>query len=189
MKFSDEIIELGKSLSSGEANYKAEELFQGIKNEQIRLGKNPFVVVVNINSFDMDGLTDYVFLTDSFPAEDAAMAYANNLSNALLEYQLKQDIFGRPWMLVDSQSEAPYLAQSKPNTSFETVFSKSFKTISGEFDRKYVITRVMRTDTNNVVGRPLFDAINSDSEMWSYFVGIGESAKGKQERPTPFFNG
>lgn len=189
MKFSDEIIELGKSLSSGEANYKAEELFQGIKNEQIRLGKNPFVVVVNINSFDMDGLTDYVFLTDSFPAEDAAVAYANNLSNALLEYQLKQDIFGRPWVLVDSQSEAPYLAQSKPNSSFETLFSKTFKTISGEFDRKYVITRAIQTNGNMIVGQPLFDVINGDFELWSYFVKIGESINGKQERPTPFFNG
>lgn len=189
MKFSDEIVALGKGLSSGGANYKAEELFQGIKNEQVRLGKNPFVIVVNVNSFDMDGLTDYVFLADSFPAEDAAAAYANNLLNALLEYQLKQDIFGRPWVLVDSQGVTPYLPQSKSNTSFETIFSKSFKTVSGEFDRKYVITRVMRTDGNAVVGQPLFDAINSDSELWSYFVGIGESINGKQECPTPFFNG
>ncbi len=58
MNFSDEIISLGKSLSSNGAQYKSNELFQGIKNEQIRLGKNPFIVVVNINSFDMDGLTD-----------------------------------------------------------------------------------------------------------------------------------
>jgi hypothetical protein len=189
MNFSDEIISLGKSLSSNGAQYKADELFQGIKNEQVRLGKNPFVAVVFVNSFDIDGLTDYVFLTDSFPTEDAAQAYARNLSKALLEYQLKQDNWGRPWALVGSQDTAPYLPNSKPNTSFEVVFSETFKTVSGEFDRKYVTTRVMRTDGGKVVGQPLFDAINSNSELWSYFVGIGESTNGKQERPTPFFNG
>ena len=49
MNFADEIVSLGKSLSSGGAEYKAQELFQGIKNEQVRLGKNPFIVLVNIN--------------------------------------------------------------------------------------------------------------------------------------------
>lgn len=189
MNFSDEIVALGKSLSSGGAQYKADELFQGIKNEQVRLGKNPFVVVVNINSFDFEGLTDYVFLTDSFPSEDAAIAYARNLSNALLEYQLAQQIFERSWTIEDSQGATPYLPQSKPNASVETIFTESFKTISGQFDRKYVITRVMRMDGGYVVGQPLFDAINSNSELWSYFVGIGESTDGKRERPTPFFNG
>ena len=47
MTFTDEIISLGKSLSPS-LHYKAEELFQGIKNEQVRLGKNPFIVVVSI---------------------------------------------------------------------------------------------------------------------------------------------
>ena len=188
MKFSDEIIELGKSLSSGGANYKAEELFQGIKNEQVRLGKNPFLVVVNINSFDMDGLTDYVFLIESFASQDAAEDYARNLSSALLEYQLKQDIFGRPWIL-ESKDKSPYLSKSKDNNLFTTIFSEAFKTVSGEFDRKYVITRVMKADGDTLGGQPLFDAVNSDWELWSYFVGIGESANGKQERPTPFFNG
>lgn len=188
MNFSEEIISLGKSLSSGGAQYKANELFQGIKNEQIRLGKNPFIVLVNINSFDIDGLTDYVFLMEGFQSQDVAVANASNISNSLLEYQLKQDNFGSPWRL-ESRSSSPYLPQPKPSSSFTTLFSEAFKTVSGEFDRKYVITRVMGADGGDVVRQPLFDAINSDSELWNYFVGVGESTNGKQERPTPFFNG
>lgn len=189
MSFSDEIISLGKSLSSGGAQYKTNELFQGIESEQIRLGKNPFVVVVYINSFDFEGLTDYVFLTDSFPSKDAAVANAHNLSNALLEYQLKQEIFDRTWTLVESQSAIPYLPKPKQNSLFKSVYFEAFKAVSGEFDRKYVITRAIQTNGNMIVGQSLFDIINSDSELWSYFVKIGESINGKQERPTPFFNG
>jgi len=188
MNFSNEIISLGESLTSGGAHYKAQELFQGIKNEQVRLGKNPFLVLVNINSFDMDGLTDYVFLMESFVTQDSAVDYARNLSTTLLEYQLKQDIFGRPWVL-ESRDTTPYLPKSKANNVLTTVFSEAFKTVSGEFDRKYVITRVMKAEGDILVAQPLFDAINSDSELWSYFVGVGESTGGKQERPTPFFNG
>jgi hypothetical protein len=188
MKFSDEIISLGKSLSKNGAQYKAEELFQGLKNEQIRLGKNPFVVLVNINSFDMDGLTDYVFLMDSFPEKDVALAYAKKLSNDLLEYQLKQGVLGRPWIL-ESEDSSPYLPKSNSGSCFQTLLTKTFKTVSGEFDRKYIITRVMKSDGNLLVEQPLFDAINSNSELWSYFVGVGESTDGKREWPTPFFNG
>ncbi len=188
MNFSDEIISLGKSLSSNGAQYKSNELFQGIKNEQIRLGKNPFIVVVNINSFDMDGLTDYVFLMNSFSSQDEAQAYAKKLSSDLLEYQIKQDSFGRPWIL-ESEGASPYLPKPNSTSSFNTLLTKSFKTVSGEFDRKYVVTRVMKSDGNLLVGQTLFETINSNSELWSYFVGVGESTNGKHERPTPYFNG
>jgi hypothetical protein len=188
MKFSDEIISLGKGLSKNGAQYKAEELFQGLKNEQIRLGKNPFIVIVNINSFDMDGLTDYVFLMDSFPEKDGALAYANKLSIDLLEYQLKQDILGRPWMF-ESEDSSPYLPKPNSASSFQTLLTKTFKTVSGEFDRKYVTIRVMKSNGNLLVEQPLFDTINSNFELWSYFVGVGESTDSKRERPTPFFNG
>ena len=188
MNFSDEIISLGKCLSAGGAQFKAEELFQGIKNEQIRLGRNPFIVVVNINSFDMDGLTDYVFLMNSYTNQDDAVTYAQTLLSDLLEYQLKQDNFGSPWLL-ESEDITPYLTKPKPDCAFTTLLCKSFKTVSSEFDRKYVITRVMKSDGNALVGQPLFDAINSNSELWSYFVGVGESTDGKRERPTPYFNG
>ncbi len=187
MSFSEEITRLGENLSLGGAQYKRDELLQGIKNEKIRLGKNPFIVLVNINSFDMDGLTDYVFLIDSFKNEDDAIATAKNLLNSLLEYQLKQDNFGDRWKL-DSKNSTPYLSNPKPNNLFETVFSGAFYTVSGEFDRKYVITRVMKTTGGDVVGQPLFDAINSDQELWSYFVRVGESTAENQNRPTPFFN-
>ena len=188
MKFSDEIISLGKGLSKNGAQYKAGELFQGLKNEQIRLGKNPFIVIVNINSFDMDGLTDYVFLMDSFPEKDGALAYANKLSIDLLEYQLKQDILGRPWMF-ESEDSSPYLPKPNSASSFQTLLTKTFKTVSGEFDRKYVTIRVMKSNGNLLVEQPLFDTINSNFELWSYFVGVGESTDSKRERPTPFFNG
>jgi len=188
MNFSDEIINLGKSLSKNGAQYKAQELFHGIKHEQIRLGKNQFIVVVNINSFDIDGLTDYVFLMDSFLAQDEAQVYAKNLSENLLEYQLKQDIFGYPWIL-ESEDSTPYLPQPNPASSFKTLLLKSFKTVSGEFNRKYVVTRVMKSDGNLLVEQSLFEAINSNSELWSYFVGVGEAGDGKREFPTPFFNG
>ena len=188
MTFTDEIISLGKSLSPS-LHYKAKELFQGIKNEQVRLGKNPFIVVVSINSFDMDGLTDYVFLMDSFTNQDSAVTYAQTLSKDLLEFQLKQqDIFGRAWTL-ESEGVSPYLPKPNPISYFTTVLYTSFKTFSGEFDRKYVITRVLKSDGNLIVGQSLFDAINSNSELWSYFVGVGESTDGKHERPIPYFNG
>jgi hypothetical protein len=188
MSFSNEIISLGKSLSAGGAQYKTEELFQGIKSEQARLGEGPFVVVVNINSFDMDGLTDYVFLMNSFLTENQAQEYAINLSNDLLRYQLKQDVFGRPWTL-ETEGLSPYLPNANTASSFTTLLCKSFKTVSGELDRKYVITRVMKSDGGPIVGQAIIETINSNFELWSYFVGVGDSICGKQLRPTPFFNG
>lgn len=188
MSFSNEIISLGKNLSAGDAQYKAQELFQGLTSEQVRLGDGPFLVVVNINSFDMDGLTDYVFLMNSFSMEKEARDYAMTLSNDLLSYQLKQDIFGRPWIL-ESEGSSPYLPRPNPASPFVTLLCKSFKTVSGEFDRKYVITRVMKSDGGPIVGQPMLESINSNFELWSYFVGIGDSIREKQLRPTPFFNG
>lgn len=185
MNFTNDITSLGNSLSSGGAKYKANELFQGIKNEQIRLGKNPFVVVVNINSFDLDGLTDFVYLMDSFSNQNAAEAYAQNLSEALLEFKLKQDLFGRPWEL-ESQGSMPYLSSSRSSSAYEITHSDSFKIISGEFDREYVITRVLKSNGGLIVQQSLFDTINSNPELWSYFVGVGESTGGNQERPSPF---
>jgi hypothetical protein len=186
MNFSDEIISLGQALSSAGAQYKTKELFQGIKNEQVRLGKNPFVIVVNISSFDIDGLTDFVFLIDSFLARDEATGYARNLSNSLLEFQLKQDNWGQPWVKSDSQDAPSDLPEPKSNCSFKVINLDTFKVTSGEFDKKYVTTRVIETDGKMVVGQPLFDFINSNFELWSYFVGVGESTGGDIARPTPF---
>jgi hypothetical protein len=57
--------ELAESIA-GPAHYQFEDLVEGIRNEQQRLGAFPYVTILWQQVLDYDGLTDWLFLGESF---------------------------------------------------------------------------------------------------------------------------
>jgi hypothetical protein len=183
MKFPDEVTNLGKLLQ----DTPPDELLVGIKLEQDRLSKFPYLVVVNQNEFDMDGMCDFLYLIDSFKSQDEAELLAEQVSREILEKQLAEDNYGKPWVL-ESTGVAPYLPQPKVKTISKqrVLFDRAFKTVSGEFDRRYTIVRVIGPFDGNVVSPDLVDLLNANDELRSYFYRIAETVDKPDRRPTPY---
>ena len=173
-KFDDAVIDLATYIYGGEPSFKANELIKGIKRERVRLGQNPYVVVINTNEFDIDGAYDTVSLIESYRAQDEAEIAANQLATSLLSQELKNT----EWKL-ESEGNAPYLQQPNDGKTLRaerSLFDRSFKVVSGIYDRKYVVIRVLGPFKDYVVGKPLVDLLNVKSELLSYFQEIGARA-------------
>ena len=185
--FSDEINYLGRSLYS--RWYQGDEIFQGLVHEQVRLGSNPFIVVVNVDNWDSDRVNRRIFLTESFSTQNLANTFAKDLSKSLLEHQLAQEESpGKPWVLPPEFSKYS-LGNPKRGATLTSVLTEEFETITGEEHvLKHVTTRVIQCDGNAIVGKPLFDFINEDVDLGRYFSQVGKFLNGQAERPTPLIN-
>jgi len=173
-KFDDDVSDLAAYIYCGEPSYKAEELIKGIKRERDRLGQNPYVVVINTNEFDIDGTYDTVSLIKSYRTQDEGEVAANQLATSLLSQGLKNT----EWKL-ESEGNAPYLQQPNDGKTLRaerSLFDRSFKIVSGTYDRKYVVIRVLGPFKDYVVGKPLVDLLNVNSELLSYFREISARA-------------
>jgi hypothetical protein len=183
MQFSTEVANLAKLLRAK----PSDDLLMGIKIEQDRIGKSPYLVVVNQNEFDIDGMSDFLYLMDSFNSQDEAEQYAEQLSRDILEKQLAEDNYGTPWAL-ESTGQAPYLAQPKVKTISKqrVLFDRSFKTVSGEFDRRYTIVRVIGPFEGNVVNPDLADLLNANDELRYYFYRVAEAIDKPDRKQSPY---
>ena len=201
----DELLKTAGLLYSspiGPDSHKLDELLAGLKAERSRLGKRKYVVVLYQQDFDMDGLTDYIYLLDSFDDRSEAIAFVDSNARNLLAVQTAQpDSGGYRWFLerkggvrilpnVRSGSwkiESTKDLQSNPraNRKLHTRHARTYKIRATQLDTKYNCFCVIGPFADFVVCKKLFDFIDSKSELWWHFVEVGEAIRAGKPRPVP----
>ena len=164
--------------------YLVKELITGLGIERLRLGRRPFVVTLYQNDFDYDGLTDSVFLLDSFDSQADAMAFAELSAGTLLKAQTaSQDSMGKKWSL-ESEGEIHALPKPKENSLLRAESNRTYKLRASEYDTLYNCFRVIGPLADFAVCEGLFDFLNCKTELWHYFVKVGESTLSDKPLPT-----
>ncbi len=171
---------------SGKSEYEAEALTRGLEIESGRLGSRRFIVVVNQDVFDLDGLTQYVYLMESFDVQRDAEAYAERLKATLMRRQCTRDESSRNTWLLESEGEIRSMPNPKLSTSLRPLYDRTYKLRASPFDTKYTCVRVVGPFMGPIIDLPLFEFINARFELWSYFVDVGRSDAGRGSAPVPF---
>jgi hypothetical protein len=73
----------------------------------------------------------------------------------------------------------------KGNRKLHTLHDRTYKIRATEFDTKYNCFCVIGPFSDFVVGKKLFEFINSKSELWWHFVEVGEALLAGKPRPAP----
>lgn len=201
----DELLKLAGLLSSspiGPHTYKRDEVLAGLDAERSRLGKRKYAVVLFQEEYDMDGVTDYLYLLDSFDDKSEAVAYVETNSQNLLAAQTAQpDSRGNQWLLESKgnvkmlpivrsgswkvESKKDQKSNPKGNHKLQTLHDRTYKIRASGFDTKYNCFRVIGPFSDFVVSKKLFDLINSKQELWWHFVEVGEAIRAGKPRPVP----
>lgn len=172
----EELMALARYLSSrpiGPDSYMLDELLVGLDVERSRLGRGKFAVVLYQNIFDYDGLTDHVFILDSFDAQSEAIAYVESKARDLLASQItKSDSMGVRWV-VESEGDHSYLPKSLGTQTLQTLNDRTYKLQAGPYDTEYNCFRVIGPFSDFVICDELFKFVNSRFELWHYFVKLG----------------
>ena len=172
-----DIKELSRELSPG--GYKSGELERGLRIERRRLGGRRFLAVASQQRFDFDGLTEYVYLLESFADQSDAESYVEDLS-----VSLRREVVGRKlrygnwtWQ-VESEGHMPALACAGAASSLRVLFDRTFKVRASDYDALYTCIRVIGPFRERIVDGALLEFFKSSHELWSYFMDIGGSSAG-----------
>lgn len=161
-------------------SYRRDDLLTGIDSERKRLGARGFLVSLHQQEFDIDGLTEYVFLLESFDSELEAKEFAKQRGLALLQQQTSQ----RPWGL-EQEGQMHFLPKPIEPTELRALCSWTHKVRGGTYDTKYACVRAIGPFNKEIVGADLFRFLNADRELWSYFVDVGEAIRTDTKPPQP----
>ena len=160
----------------------------GLSAERKRLGERKFLVILNQKVYDIDGLTDYVYLLDSFDSQSEATTYIEASAKALYERQTAgPDMYGDNWRL-ESEGEIMFMSQPKsPNWAhpIRVVYDKTYKLRAGTYDTKYSCFRAIGPFHGEIISDQLFSFVNEPFELGSFFVDVGHAINKGSESPLP----
>lgn len=178
-----ELIRLAGLLSArpiSEDSYKLDELLTGLKAERKRLGQRKVLAVLIQKDFDLDGLTDWIFPLKSFDAQAEAEEYIKSRSASLYALQIADvSQYGKTWVL-ESKDEIPFMTAPESSgwaSNIRVLYDQTYKIRATSYDTKYNCFRAIGPFAAEVVSDALFSFINQPSELWSYFVDVGEAIK------------
>ena len=103
------IHELAEQLA-GPGRYKFDRLLKGLERERWRLGSRRYLTVLWKHEFDIDGLTDWIYLGKSFRSLDDAKRHAAQELAVLKDAHLSS-AWGS-WV-VDPERESHFLPQAE----------------------------------------------------------------------------
>lgn len=188
MRETDPIRRLASLLSARPLTcdpYRLDDLLLGIAAESARLGARPYVLSLYQQVYDYEGLTEYVFLLDSFDSLVEATEVANAAASRIMKLKTSApDRYRKNWG-VESEGGIHFLPKPPPGNPLEVVFSRTFKLRSGPYDTECSCLRVIGRFSGPVVSKELFQYIGKTSELWSYFVKCGASVHKGSPRPSP----
>ena len=179
-----ELVELLSSTPAGKPRYKEDALICGLNGERTRLGSRPFLILVHQHIFDQDGLTEYVYLVDTFISQAEAERAVETLNSELLSVETGEDRYGAVW-LKESEGSCPCLPKPTSAASVSSLFERAFKVRASPYDTRYTSIRVVGPFSTPVVDVDLIEFANAKFALWSYFVGIGEAKLHQKQRPIP----
>lgn len=166
-------------------SYRLDDLLLGIASESARLGTRPYVLSMSQQVYDYEGLTEYVFLLDSFDSLVEATEVANAAASRIMKLKTSApDRYWKNWGL-ESEGEIHFLPKPPPGNPLEGVFTRTFKLRGGPYDSEYTGLRVIGRFSGPIVSKELFQYIGKTSELWSYFVECGASVRNGSSRPSP----
>ena len=149
-------------------------------SERIRLGHRKFLVLLTQKIYDIDGLIDYVFLPESFDEISDAIAYVDSSSKTLYARQIAgPDEYRKNWHL-ESEGVIPFLTAPDSEhwaNPIRVFYDRTYKLRAGPYDTKYCCYRVIGPFDGDIVSDGLFSFVNERSELWSYFVDVGDAIK------------
>lgn len=155
------------------------ELLTGIDIERRRLGNKRYLALLNRKVYDIDGLTDYVYLLESFDRSADAITYVDQAAQALCLAQIRQpDEFHSEWRL-ESEGEIPFIAtQQLPTTGvwanrIRVMYDRTYKLRATDYDTQYNCFRVVGPFRGAIVSEQLVSFVNENWELRSFFAGIG----------------
>jgi hypothetical protein len=185
------VVRLADKLSSDPNkpdSCRLDELLTGISSERERLGRRRFLAILNQKEFDIDGLTDWIFLLESFDCQDAARTYIDQTAKSLREQQLASSHeYGMPWHPY-SQDEIRYLSQPDAENwahPIRVFADRTYALRATPYDTKYNCFRVIGPFHDEIVGDNLITFTNEQFELWSYFVSVGEAMNRGESRTRP----
>ncbi len=175
------IQELAEQLA-GPAHYQFDLLLEGLERERWRLGSRRYLTVSWRHEFDVDGLTDWVYLGKSFRSlDDAKRHAAQELADLKDAYLSKAH---GSWV-VDPDRESHFLPQVRPHDRIRVLDERRLTLTGPPLCRAYFCARVLGPFTSTIVDEPLLDLLSElKFELWSFFVDAGEAAHVQQVRRT-----
>jgi len=86
---------------------------------------------------------------------------------------------------VKADGDSQHNIKSDGNSSLRTFYDRTYKLRAGAFDTKYSCFRAIGPFADFIIGDQLFEYVNSNFELWSYFVEVGETILAGKPRPAP----
>ena len=158
-------------------DYK-EQLVAGVEVEHGRLGTQPYLVVLNGQGFDYDGLTESVRLLDSHAsqaeAEESAKLHARREVAAQLAVESSAS---RRWH-VESEEPSPYILEPRAGTEVRTLLRCSAKLRASDYDTMYITVRVVGPFRSGPIDAQLVDFLGA-TELKRYFVEVGKRGQAR----------
>lgn len=167
------VARLLSSRSTWAADYR-DLLVAGVAVERDRLGTRPYVLVLNEQEFDYEGLSESVCLLESHlsrvEAEDSAPGHVRQRVATLMAVDPSSS---RRWHM-ESEERSPYLLEPKIPTEARTVAQCSAKLRASAYDIVYLTVRVVGPFSNGPVDGELVDFLGATWALQRHFIEAGK---------------
>lgn len=178
-------LDLAESIA-GPARYKFDELVSGIAIEQQRLAARPYATILWQRVLDFEGLTDWLYLGNSFDDAARASAFISAQIDELRTLHTRPNSTERLQWRADPTWKGPTCPAATARQPLSNLAEQSLILIGDEYNRIYYRAQVLGSFPGNVVGSELFAAVGgSRQELWAYLVAAGEAHATLRERPSP----
>jgi hypothetical protein len=145
-----------------------------------------WIVLVYQNECDYDGLSDSLYLDDSFASEAEAVQAAKALPTELLKvFESGATGWGGRGMRWSLVGEVRELQVVQPAGDVREAYRCGFTVRGGQFDRKRPVISVVGPFAGELVDRPLADFVDR-GDLCMYLWSVGRAKRSGGERPRPY---
>ena len=172
----------------GKHYYKEEEFLHGLETERMRLSTRSFLVVVYVHEFDMDGLTEYLYLIESYDSLSQAKQAASELNIELKKSELKKTEDENLGRILKSEGNFRLLPFSFNDKGISILDKYAFMTGDkyDNFHNKHTTILVVGPFDGFVVDAQLINLFKNKSDVNNYFTYVGEALLKNKTPPNPY---
>ena len=185
MSANPSVLDLAESIA-GPAHYKFDELIEGIREEQLLLGANPYLTILWQQVLDYDGLTDWLYLGDGFSDLNRAHAFIEDqIASLLREHTAPGQPHSHDWR-ADPDRQGAYVPQASSGEIIRVCGEQTLTLTADAYNRVYFRAQVLGRFPGTIIGSELFASLaETRHDLWSCLLDIGEARRDKKMRRTP----